>query len=181
MAEFRFQVLGETAYQSFLQAIQDNPTQFLTPVRLRVAPQTIRSSSALGWIDPETSDNGLIYLNLTYIEKVTRGFSTEQMAAFLESTLLHEWVHLIQFSIQTDRPSLNKEGREKRWHQRWYEQEAIYVTERVFRSLVHPKKYSKRNAFGLVRQIAYCPDTPSPFCFKEMALKPYAPAHGVVA
>lgn len=181
MADFRFQVLGETAYQAFIQAVQVKPTQFLMPVHLRIAPKSRGKEGTLAWINPKTLDQGVIYLNLSTIEQATKGCSTKQIASFLESTLLHEWVHLLQFSIDSDRPLLLKELNEKKWTQRWYEQEAIYVTERVYRSLIHQKEYSKRGTHGLVRKIACCPNTPIPFCFKQMALEPYAKAQGFVA
>lgn len=181
MADFRFQVLGEVAYQAFIQAVQAKPTQFLMPVRLRIASKSRVKGEALAWINTETLDDGVIYLNLSMIENATKDGSTEQIASFLESVLLHEWVHLLQFSIHSDRPSLLKELNEKTWAQRWYEQEAIYVTERVHRSLVYPKKCFKCKTQGFVRQMSGDPNIPVPFCFKQMALKPYAKAQGFVA
>ena len=107
-------------------------------------------------------------------------FKTHEFGCFNMSCQLELLQELRGILTRSDRPLLLKELKEKKWAQRWYEQEAVYVTERIYRSLIYQKKYSKRRAHGLVRKIAYRPNTPVPFCFKQMALEPYAKTHGFI-
>lgn len=170
MAEFRFQYFGAERYEQFIQAIQANPLLFIQPVHLRVVT---RPDVASAWVNTRTAAEGLIYLNLTQIEPYTQSFNTETLASYLESTILHEWIHLLQLAIVADQSSITRANQTQKWAHRWHEREAVYVTERVYQTLIHQKKFTRPKARGLVRQLAYQPNTPLPFCFKEMALKPY--------
>ena len=166
MAEFRFQVLGQMAHHCFITAIQTHPFFFLRPIRLEFSLSPC--PRGFSWINVNKISQGLIYLDALAIERLTHSFSMAETVSFLETTLIHEWVHLLQFSIVEDQQTLMNERLKPKWSRRWYEQEAIYVAERVYQSRFYRKAYHRPNADGLIRQIAYRPDTPTPFLFNEV-------------
>lgn len=166
MAEFRFQRLGVVAYKQFIEAIQTNPFLFLRPIRLAFSPTP--HTNGFSWIHLDEINQGLIHLDALAIELLTHTFSMAETVSFLETTLIHEWVHLLQFSIVEDQQMLLNERLKPKWSRRWYEQEAVYVAERVYQSRFYRKTYHRPKADRLVRQIAYRPNTPTPFLFNEV-------------
>ena len=170
MGDFRTQTLGLEAFQRFESRLKEDPLGVLKLFQFQFEEM---DEDIAAFIKPHPLMKWIIYFNPRHFEWVFRLGSFSEVASYVEYLLIHEFVHLIQFQLELDLMLMKEESESKDWQERWGEREAMYVAERVYQSLLYPKRFSMKVARQVVQEVAYQPLTSQVLLFKEQILMPY--------
>lgn len=170
MGDFRTQTLGLEAFERFESRLKEDPLGVLKLFQFQFEEL---DEDVAAFIKPHPLMKWTIYFNPRHFCRVFRLGSLSKVASYIEYILIHELTHLIQFQLELYLDLMKEESESKVWQARWCEREAMYVTERVYQSLLYPKEFHMSVARQVIQEVAYQPLTSEVLLFKEHILIPY--------
>lgn len=169
MAQFREKAFGEQSLIEFKSQLEQRPLDFLTLPNLQlITEDRIEEAFVSG-----TAHDWTIYFVSKSLIANYKKYGLTAFKSLVEFILIHEWVHLIQIELRLHLELVAQEFQDKIWEERWYEREAIYVSERVYQSRLHLKQCSHQIASKLIKEVYPSALSSSVVLFKEDMLIPY--------